>query len=159
MHRHLAIMIVLISALTLAACGGETAGGDPKEGAVFSGRLSIQRVGANARALGGTIRLRVSADGGSISELSYEMEGDVCSDQGVTVQGFGATLRQDPPPPIEDGTFVWSSEGLRVEGAFSSSSEAEGTLSLAVEKEVEASGETLTVSCDFGKWTWTAEAE
>jgi len=157
LRRTFTLLFTLITALTLSACAGGPA--SPQDGAAFSGTLTIQRVGNNARALGGTIRFTVSEDGRTITELAYEMEGDVCTDQGVTVTGTGAALRQDPSPAIEESAFVWSSEGLRVDGTFTSPSKAEGTLSLIVEKQVQAMGESYTLACDFGKWIWTAEAE
>ena len=70
-----------------------------------------------------------------------------------------ATLRQDLAPQIVDGAFVWSSEGLRVDGTFTSPTKAEGTISIAPEVEVQALGETVTLTCDFGRWNWTADME
>ena len=157
LRRTFTALFILITALTLSACAGGGAG--PRAGSEFSGELTIQRVGSNARALGGTLTFTISEDGSHIAELAYELEGDVCTGEGVTVQGTGQSLRQDPPPQITDGSFVWSSEGLRVDGAFTSATRAEGTLSLALEKEVDALGEMVSLTCDFGRWSWVAEAE
>ena len=151
-------IILILAALILAACAGDGSV-RPQGGAQFSGTLTLERPGTNGRAMGGTIGFTLSEDGRAIAELSYELEGDVCTDQGVTVQGVGATLRQDPPPQIKDGTFIWSSEGVRVDGTFTQPTQAQGTISLIMEKEVQALGETTQISCDYGKWAWTAEAE
>lgn len=161
MSRRRTIIIafsLVLTALLLGACAAQ-AGASPQPGATFSGTLTIERPGTNGRALGGQISFTLSEDGTRIAELSYELEGDVCTDEGVTVTGTGATLRQDPPPQIADGAFIWSSEGVRVDGTFTATNRAEGTISLALEKEVQALGETVTLICDFGKWTWTAELE
>ena len=153
---HILILILILAALSLAACTREVR---PQGGAEFSGTLTLDRAGNNGRAQGGTIGFILSEDGTAIAELSYELEGDVCTDQGFTVQGVGASLRQDPPPQIEDGSFVWSSEGLRVDGTFTQSTAAQGTISLVMEKDVEALGESARVTCDYGRWTWTAEVK
>jgi hypothetical protein len=124
----------------------------PQPDAEFIGLLTLQRAG-------GAIGFKLSEDGTAIAELSYQLEGDVCTDEGVTVTGTGATLKQDPPPAVENGTFSWLSDGVRVEGSFTSPTKAEGTITLAMEKEVQALGQTTRITCDYGTWAWTAEAE
>jgi hypothetical protein len=151
------LTFLLLIAFILAACSG--GGADPKPDAEFNGTLTIQQRGANGRALGGTIGFTLSEDGTHITQLSYQLEGDVCSGEGVTVTGTGATLKQDPPPQVEEGTFSWLSEGVKVEGTFTSRSQAEGTITLAMEKQAQAMGKTHTLTCDYGTWVWTAEAE
>jgi hypothetical protein len=148
---------LLIIALALAAC--TPGGASPQAGATYAGELTIQQIGATGRALGGTIRITLSEDGTGIAELAYTLEGDVCKNQGLTVTGTGATLRQDPPPPVEEGRFAWLSDGVRAEGTFVARDQAEGTITLAMEKQVQSRGETVTLACDYGTWAWTAEVE
>jgi hypothetical protein len=151
-------IIFLLAGFILAACSG-SGGASPQPGTTFTGSLTLKQVGATGRALGGAIGFKLSEDGTAIAELSYQLEGDVCTDEGVTVTGTGATLKQDPPPAVENGTFSWLSDGVRVEGTFTSPTMAEGTITLAMEKEVQALGKTTRITCDYGTWAWTAEAE
>ncbi len=148
---------MLILALLITACAA--GGASPQAGATYSGVLTIQQIGATGRALGGTISFTLTEDGAGIAELAYNLEGDVCKNQGLTVTGTGAALKQDPPPVVEDGRFEWLSEGVRAEGAFTSQTEAEGTLTLAMEKQVQSGGETVALTCDYGTWAWTAKVE
>ena len=152
----LALFSLLIFSLLITAC---TAGVSPQAGATYEGELTIQQIGTTGRALGGTIRITLTEDGTGIAELAYTLQGDVCKNQGLTVTGTGATLRQDPPPPVEEGRFAWLSDGVRAEGTFVARDQAEGTITLAMEKQVQSGGETVTLACDFGTWAWTAEAE
>jgi hypothetical protein len=157
LFRFLFPLILLLSACT--SCAGEFV---PQGGAVFSGSLTLDRAGNNATAAGGEISFTTTADGTGIESLSYSLTGDSCTVEGVSVQGVGSSVRQDPPVAVQNGGFVWDPGQIRVTGTFTSPTQAEGTITIEIIHDVQTSlnaPATKQVLCDYGTWAWNAEAE
>ena len=152
----------LLCILLLSACASNLGDITPQGGAIFSGNLTLDRAGNNAKAAGGQISFTTTADGTGITELSYSLTGDSCTAKGVTIQGVGSSVRKEPPVEVQNGGFVWDPGEIRVTGIFTAATQAEGSITIEILHDVQTSRNSPAaeqILCDYGTWAWTAEAQ
>jgi len=147
----LALVLMLSMAMSVVGCGGEETAPvsssksvSPKAGATFTGPIDI-----SGKASSGTIEFTVSADGTSITSVSITMKDLECN-------GFsaGSMTKETSGTFAIDGSRVSASpSGIgEIEGRFTSSTEASGTIDMTL--EIPFFG-----PCSLGEWNWSAEAD
>lgn len=152
----LSLILFLLTACSVGS------GIDPKAGAVFSGELILTEAGENGTATGGDIKFAVSADGKGIESMSFNLHGNACNADGISIQGGGISLQQTPPEEVKKGHFIWEDADFLVEGSFTSSTEANGTITIKTHHRVQMSlnsPATKEITCDYGTWTWEGSAD
>jgi hypothetical protein len=124
--------------------------------------MTVSSPGENATAAGGEIEFVTSADGTAIVSLSYVLENDECSYESesvsVTITGGGSTLTPGEPVRIANGKFVFDLLGIQATGQLNSPSEASGTITIKTQQSVD-SPSFQQFTCDYGTWTWSANAQ
>jgi hypothetical protein len=161
MKLQLAYIILILTLLLLTACTGGSSV-EPQASATYSSKLTVTEAGENGTATGGEIEFTISEDGAGIASLSYNLTSDSCIADGITIQGVGTSSRKMPPPEVKNGTFIWEDENVQVEGTFTSSTEASGTITITIQHNVQTSinsPATKKITCDYGTWTWDASME
>ncbi len=128
---------------------------NPQPSAAFSGDLKSDETTSS-----GVINFKVSNDGNSISEGEIKLTGASlkpieCS--GGSLEGMSElTQSLKGPFPVEDGKVNASlAEGGELKGAFTSPTEANGTIKVVVNITIFSN----SIICDFGMWNWKAKAQ
>jgi hypothetical protein len=154
------IFLFLLSFLVTACSGnGNT---HPQAGATFSGELAIKEAGENGTAASGAIEFTISEDGKGIESLSYNLNGDSCTANGILVKGVGTSSKRTPPPEVKNGEFTWEDADVTVKGTFNSPTEASGTITITAQHFVQTSINSparTQITCDYGTWEWTANTD
>jgi hypothetical protein len=148
------VFLPLVIGMFLVACGSSQT---PKlqPGVTYSGELTQASPGKNTSAGGGTIEFTISDDGESIASISYSLFGDTCWNESRTITrtGVGYSTTRNPPPPINNGGFVWEDNDIVVKAKFTSSTEASGTMTISI-KDMSSQ-----LTCDYGTWDWNANVK
>lgn len=117
----------------------------PQPGATFSGPIEI-----SGKASSGTISFTISDDGDSITSVSVLLSDLECD--GMSAGSM--ETRASGPFPVTDGELAASPSNLgEIEGQFTSSTEAVGTINLRLEFSVLDQ----KIVCELGTWGWSAE--
>jgi hypothetical protein len=150
------VFFLILFAILTSGCGGTTDTSMPQPGAKFTGTMVIDIPGQYATAGSGELELTVSADGAGIASASYSLHDTRCSNAAgsVTIEsgGFSTTLTPAEPAPIIDGRFELNIGDLNASGQFISPTEATATIQISTDENV---GMGITITCDFGSWSWT----
>jgi hypothetical protein len=157
----LALVLVLSVVIGVIGCaGGEStstpSGGEktaptsgtgsvaPKGGATFTGTIQI-----TGKASSGTIQFSISGDGASITSVTITLNN-------LKTDGFSAgsmTQEASGPFTITKGNFTASPSSIgQLEGRFTSSTKASGTIDITL--EIPFAG-----TAELGEWPWSAEAD
>jgi hypothetical protein len=136
-------IFVVVVALVLGCGGGEETGPVvPEPNATLTGSIEISE-GASS----GTISLTISGDGASLTSISVTLSNLQCDgfSAGSMTKTAGASIS------ITEGNFHGSVTDIgEIDGEFTSSTEANGTISLML--EIPYFG-----TCDLGTWNWSAQ--
>jgi len=120
----------------------------PQAGATFTGSMESSGEESEGTASGGTINFTISEDGASITSIEYTLVEVKCPNVSVDSLEQGADVSYS----VTNGEIVASLARAKIQGEFSSPTEASGTIDLVV--ELPFSG-----SCDLGMWNWSAKAD
>ena len=136
------LAMTVILAGTLLGCAGEEKKVSPEPGATLTGAIDITQA-----ASGGTISLTISGDGASLTSISVTLSDLECDgfSAGSITKTAGASIS------ITEGNFQGSVADIgEIEGEFTSSTVANGTVNLML--EIPFFG-----TCDLGTWNWSAQ--
>lgn len=151
-------LLIIFALLLFTGCSSI----NPQSGATFSGSLTLDKAGENATAEGGEVEFVISDDGKAITSMSYSLFNDKCKYENLTVNGVGTTEVRTPPPSIKGGSFTWDSSDAVINGSFSSSTEANGSITISVQHSVQmslSSPQKTQIDCDYGTWIWKASVK
>ena len=145
------VVVAVVAVLLLRPNGGANSllksneGANPKPGASLTGPIDIK----SEKASSGAINFTISDDGTSVTWISITLN-DV--DVGVFTAG-SMSQEKSISIPVSGGAFSDSVDGMgKIEGRFTSPTEASGTINLAL--DVYQVG-----PVEFGTWNWSAKAE
>jgi pSer/pThr/pTyr-binding forkhead associated (FHA) protein len=129
----------------------------------FVGPMTISRRGTNASAQSGEIEFQTSADGAAVVSLAYSLIQGKCSyvsgSASTTITGSSkSTLYPEEPVPITNGRFILDFMGIQVTGNLDSPLEAHGEITIRKQETIQ-SPSYQQFTCDYGTWTWNAEAQ
>jgi hypothetical protein len=143
-----------------AGCGGEAGAVAPQPGATFTGPMTISAPGGNATAGEGEFEFVITEDGLAIASVGYSLMDTLCSNAtgSVVVEsgGWSSTLEPAQSIPITNGQFDFDLGDLKVNGQFTSPTEATATIEITSDINI-MTGTSLL--CDFGTWDWSGSAE
>lgn len=132
----------------------------PQPGATFTGPMQVRLSGGNGTASEGELELTITEDGTAIASASWTLLKAKCSnDSGsIVIESVGWTSSLVPaqPVPIANGTIEFNFSDLRINGQFTSPTEANATIEISTEVDV-ASGDSII--CDCGTWNWIGKVE
>jgi hypothetical protein len=136
------VIVLTLLLASVMGCAGEEKKVSPEPGATLTGAIEISE-GAS----GGTISLKVSGDGASLTSISVTLSNLQCD-------GFSAgsmTKTASASISITEGNFQGSVADVgEIEGEFTSSTEANGSINLML--EIPYFG-----TCELGTWNWSAQ--
>jgi len=139
------LLVVVALVLSITACGEGASSVAPQSGAVLTGPLEI-----SDKASSGTISLTVSEKGTSIASVSVTLNDLKC--ERFSADSF--TKEVGDAFPVADGKVVASLSGIgKINGRFTSPTEASGTIDLVL--EIPFGGGT----CELGTRNWSVEAQ
>ncbi|MEN6524040.1 MAG: hypothetical protein ABFD14_09990 [Anaerolineaceae bacterium] len=152
---------------TLVGCG--VAQVKPQPGATFSGPLELIRSGTNGKVSSGELEITIAEDGTSIISVTFSLSNMICSNESggikITSDGFSTTTTFSQPAAIANGKFELdiggSDEEIRIDGQFTSPTEANATVQISTTTIVAPPGTSLreSISCDYGSWNWSGEVK
>lgn len=160
------IGVVLVMWL-LVGCG--VASVKPQPGATFTGPLELIRSGTNGRVSSGELEITIAEDGTGIASVSFTLSNMNCSNESgsikITSDGLSTTTTFTQPAAIANGKFELdiggSDEEIKIDGLFTSPTEANATIQISTTTTVAPPGTSLreSISCDYGSWNWSGEVK
>ncbi len=136
--------LVIVVAALLAACG---AGAKPNPGSSFSGPIDI-----SGKASSAVLSFKISDDGAAITSVSVALKDVKCE----TMSAGSMMSRSSGSYAISGGKIDITTTNLgKVQGQFTSATEANGTIDLRLEQSILGS----KIVCDLGSWKWSAKAD
>jgi hypothetical protein len=143
-----------------AGCGGEAGAVSPQPGATFAGAITISIPGEYATAGEGEFEFVITDDGMAIASVGYSLMDIRCSNATASVVvesgGWSSTLEPAQAIPIANGQFEFDFGDLKVNGQFTSPTEATATIEITSDVNIMTG---TPLMCDFGTWDWSGSAE
>jgi hypothetical protein len=122
--------------------------------------MTVSVPGEYATAGEGELELVITEDGMAIATVGYSLMDIRCSNPAGSVivesGGWSSTLEPAQSIPIANGQFEFDLGDLKVNGQFTSPTEATATIDIASDVDIMTAQPLL---CDFGTWDWSGSAE